>query len=95
MPPPDEIRLKHLKRLRIRGAPSTIPGSTGFVGSYDAEVETWLDEPQPVRKKKDVTVPAPAPKKKKATGPSKMFVLDTNVLMHDPMSLFRLCLEER
>ena len=40
MSPPDEITLKHLKRLRIRGAPSTIPGSTGFVGSYDAE-ETW------------------------------------------------------
>jgi len=37
---PDEITQRHLKRLRIRGAPSTIPGSTGFVGSYDAE-ETW------------------------------------------------------
>jgi PhoH-like ATPase len=58
-------------------------------GSYDVEVETYLDEPQPVRRKKDVTVPAPAPKKKKGNGPAKMFVLDTNVLMHDPMSLFR------
>ncbi|MEY4724412.1 MAG: hypothetical protein RL043_561 [Pseudomonadota bacterium] len=28
-------------------------------------------------------------KKKGPTGPKKMFVLDTNVLMHDPMSLFR------
>jgi PhoH-like ATPase len=26
---------------------------------------------------------------RKATGPSKLFVLDTNVLMHDPMCLFR------
>ena len=26
---------------------------------------------------------------KRATGPTKLFVLDTNVLMHDPMSLFR------
>jgi len=59
------------------------------VGSYDAEFETYLDEPQPARKKKDVSVPAPAPKKKKSNGPAKMFVLDTNVLMHDPMSLFR------
>lgn len=58
-------------------------------GSYDSEVETYLDEPQPVRAKKDVTVPAPVPKKKKPSGPSKIFVLDTNVLMHDPMSLFR------
>jgi PhoH-like ATPase len=29
------------------------------------------------------------PKKSKPTGPTKLFVLDTNVLMHDPMSLFR------
>ena len=27
--------------------------------------------------------------KKKHTGPTKLFVLDTNVLMHDPMCLFR------
>lgn len=36
----DEITKGHLKRARIRGAPSTIPGSAGFVGAYDAE-ETW------------------------------------------------------
>ena len=38
------------------------------------------------------TVPAPATKsasKKRQSGPRKLFVLDTNVLMHDPMSLFR------
>ena len=43
-------------------------------------------------------VPAPAPIAQAAarprriardTGPAKLFVLDTNVLMHDPMSLFR------
>ncbi len=56
---------------------------------FDAEVETYADEPQAMRRRKDVVQPAPAPKKKKSTGPSKMFVLDTNVLMHDPMSLFR------
>ncbi|HYW55366.1 MAG TPA: PhoH family protein [Polaromonas sp.] len=32
---------------------------------------------------------APKPKKPKHTGPTKLFVLDTNVLMHDPMCLFR------
>lgn len=60
---------------------------------FDAEVETYLDEqpaPSATRgRKKEVAAPAPQPKKKKSTGPSKMFVLDTNVLMHDPMSLFR------
>ena len=29
------------------------------------------------------------PRKTRGTGPAKLFVLDTNVLMHDPMSLFR------
>ncbi|RZI77613.1 MAG: PhoH family protein, partial [Rubrivivax sp.] len=33
--------------------------------------------------------PAPARRKVRSTGPSKLFVLDTNVLLHDPMCLFR------
>jgi PhoH-like ATPase len=33
--------------------------------------------------------PTPRPRKPRSTGPAKLFVLDTNVLMHDPMSLFR------
>jgi PhoH-like ATPase len=32
---------------------------------------------------------APKQRKPKANGPTKLFVLDTNVLMHDPMCLFR------
>ena len=32
---------------------------------------------------------AGASRRRKATGPAKLFVLDTNVLLHDPMSLFR------
>ena len=33
--------------------------------------------------------PAPRAKTKKTSGPAKLFVLDTNVLLHDPMCLFR------
>ncbi len=33
--------------------------------------------------------PRAKPRKPRSTGPAKLFVLDTNVLMHDPMSLFR------
>ena len=33
--------------------------------------------------------PRPRPSKPRGAGPAKLFVLDTNVLMHDPMSLFR------
>lgn len=32
---------------------------------------------------------APRPKRSKSNGPPKLFVLDTNVLLHDPMCLFR------
>ncbi len=35
------------------------------------------------------TLPAPKARKPRGNGPAKLFVLDTNVLMHDPMSLFR------
>ena len=35
------------------------------------------------------TEPKPRVAKPRGTGPAKLFVLDTNVLMHDPMSLFR------
>ena len=61
-------------------------------------------EPQPVvapprsRSAAVAVAPAPArpaspaaakPRKPRHVGPPKLFVLDTNVLMHDPMSLFR------
>jgi PhoH-like ATPase len=43
-----------------------------------------------VHKRRLAPEPAPRPARKvKPAGPSKLFVLDTNVLMHDPMSLFR------
>jgi PhoH-like ATPase len=38
---------------------------------------------------KPVSTPAAKPRKPRHVGPPKLFVLDTNVLMHDPMSLFR------
>jgi DNA gyrase inhibitor GyrI len=31
---PDDITLRHLSRQRIRGAPATLPGSSGFVHDY-------------------------------------------------------------
>ncbi len=48
------------------------------------------ERPAPPREQA-VTNAAPARKKRKprGAGPAKLFVLDTNVLMHDPMSLFR------
>ncbi len=57
-----------------------------------------LREPAPVVQPEPVAAAVAAPvatrsvaraKKATAGGPTKLFVLDTNVLMHDPMSLFR------
>ncbi len=44
-----------------------------------------------ISKKESISIPqmADKPKKPKRVGPSKLFVLDTNVLLHDPMCLFR------
>jgi PhoH-like ATPase len=40
--------------------------------------------PEPPR-----AAPEPKPRKPRGTGPARLFVLDTNVLMHDPTSIFR------
>jgi PhoH-like ATPase len=60
--------------------------------------ETYIDEPDeepaqlPAPRRPAASTPQVAPKparKARPAGPAKLFVLDTNVLMHDPMSLFR------
>ena len=60
------------------------------VSSY-AKDSTLVDaRPAPVQVQTQPRQLTAAPAKKaKTTGPTKLFVLDTNVLMHDPMSLFR------
>ncbi len=49
--------------------------------------------PQPATRPAAKTAAAPQaaarPRKARASGPAKLFVLDTNVLLHDPTSLFR------
>ncbi len=59
-----------------------------FKGKEPSSSEKKSDE----NVKKESVFPSPAvakPKKSRSTGPTKLFVLDTNVLMHDPMCLFR------
>jgi PhoH-like ATPase len=52
--------------------------------------ETDMNEPHPVKHKPvEVNVKSSASRKADSAGGAKMFVLDTNVLMHDPTSLFR------
>ncbi|VXC73129.1 PhoH family protein [Massilia sp. 9I] len=52
--------------------------------------ETDADQPHPVKHKPvEVTVKSSTSRKADRAGAGKVFVLDTNVLMHDPTSLFR------
>ena len=60
-------------------------------GSYKKESAQSIDplpEERPDVRPNMSVEPKPV-KKPKHTGPAKLFVLDTNVLMHDPMCLFR------
>src|SRR5438094_1788434 len=52
--------------------------------------ETDMNEPHPAKHKPvEVNVKSSASRKADTAGATKMFVLDTNVLMHDPASLLR------
>ena len=64
--------------VAFKGKDASRPMNTG-VSSYEKNSD---ERPKTVAQPK-------AAKKPKHTGPAKLFVLDTNVLMHDPMCLFR------
>ncbi len=52
--------------------------------------ETDADQPHPAKHKPvEVTIKSSTSRKADRSGTTKVFVLDTNVLMHDPTSLFR------
>ena len=66
------------------------------VGSYEklsaqssAKTEEEKPDVAPAETPAPPSVSSKSTKKPKSTGPTKLFVLDTNVLMHDPMCLFR------
>ena len=61
---------------------------SGFMGEAAASPAAKVD-PGYKRDSAPITQTAVKAKKQKHIGPTKLFVLDTNVLMHDPMCLFR------
>ena len=69
------------------GAGAKTAGATPSRGPLSAS------QGMPTKQATLAAAPAAAPKSRvrtpRGTGPAKLFVLDTNVLMHDPMSLFR------
>ena len=65
-----------------RAAPVQATSPVAFVAPTTITVRRAAAKPAP-------QTAAPRSRKSARSGPSKLFVLDTNVLMHDPMCLFR------
>src|SRR5687768_6757483 len=71
------------------------PESPAELSLYDPHTEATaspivvVDKPFVELPIKRPAQPEPRARKPRGTGPAKLFVLDTNVLMHDPTSLFR------
>jgi PhoH-like ATPase len=95
----DQVKLsrKDIPDLKKRPAPAkpVVVEASDWVNDAEedlsaAEValEKIKSDRSPVRSEQQFVVPA-KPKRVIRTGPPSLFVLDTNVLMHDPSSLFR------
>jgi PhoH-like ATPase len=66
------------------------PGKAAKPGTAAKLRESDMNEPHPAKHKPvEVNVKSQASRKADTAGATKVFVLDTNVLMHDPTSLFR------
>jgi PhoH-like ATPase len=88
---PDAEPLAHAKSPKPMGKQSASAASD-LTAHPMAFVERHEEEPAPKSSRLSVVAaarPAAASRKAKANGPRKLFVLDTNVLLHDPMCLFR------
>ncbi|MEY4750473.1 MAG: hypothetical protein RIQ60_2687 [Pseudomonadota bacterium] len=69
--------------------PETTPASASAQVSSSAAGADVQAQARPAQRGHHVSRPKSARSRKAKGGPAKLFVLDTNVLMHDPMSLFR------
>ena len=83
-----EVALElHDGAVAVAARPAVAKGMTATVARL-AVVPSAVAAPRPQAQPAAPT-PAAKPRKPRHVGPPKLFVLDTNVLMHDPMSLFR------
>ena len=76
------------RKARSKTPPAPAPVSTPqpqALVQVETKAPTVTPSPAPVA----TPQPPARPKRSKSTGPAKLFVLDTNVLLHDPMCLFR------
>jgi len=84
-PEPVQARAERAPAAPIQAPPAPVraPAATPAITPMPAATPV-------VRLRTERAAPeAPRPRRGKSTGPAKLFVLDTNVLLHDPMCLFR------
>jgi len=72
-------------KANATAATRAVPKAAAKAGAAPAPTPAPAPAPQAAARPQ----PQPRARKPRDTGPAKLFVLDTNVLMHDPMSLFR------
>ena len=86
-------RARKAKAAPLAAVPSPQGEAAAWPARADANAklkESDMDEPHPAKHKPvEVTVKSSTSRKADRSGKTKVFVLDTNVLMHDPTSLFR------
>jgi PhoH-like ATPase len=83
---------KPLRRDTPKSASAAEPGSgPGVLELFDshAEAAAPLRPASPAASTARLAAVEPRPRKPRGSGPAKLFVVDTNVLMHDPSCLYR------
>jgi len=95
VPASKSSRVRKEKAAPLAAVPSAQPDAATWPARADSGAnaklkETDMDQPHPAKHKPvEVTVKSSTSRKADRSGKTKVFVLDTNVLMHDPSSLFR------
>jgi PhoH-like ATPase len=84
---PKPARRDHPKASPAAEPPESAPGVLDLFDSHAAAAAPLRPVALPTLSRPPAV--EPKPRKPRGTGPAKLFVLDTNVLMHDPTCLFR------
>jgi PhoH-like ATPase len=87
----EPTKSRHTRKTAPRAETRVTPERTSTKARSNPELTAPAAESMPAYKgdRKAAEPARAAAPKKKHTGPTKLFVLDTNVLMHDPMCLYR------